>query len=413
MAPEVKFCSILQNKGCRVVQPCQMVTGVGGSSLLSGGKISAYPAGKNMSSSIGSADETRSSLDHALRLFQTFVPLIRPNVSADDQQAAATNFGNLGFDYRYYEAFLYHQHALTDGYRKMVNVIRDSGIRVLLETPVLEISRHTVGFRIRTGRSDDSREILAKRVVLATGRFGADLVTSVGLTFNLGQETSHTDFGVRLEFPTSLWPDIDSCHNDLKLHFSGARTFCVCKDGAIAPYRLGDRFLLEGTSDPDSSTGLTNLGITIRHSSKSLKEHEALMDELRANHFQISDGMPIRQRLADFLVGRPTPDSVASEPASIVYWRWGSANQCLPKITVPKVREAVEYFVSRSFPETKYSNVYVFAPVLDYYWPRFPAEPGFASRAKGLYLVGDCLGHFRGILQAFCSGLVCSESIVK
>ncbi|MGB2621088.1 MAG: hypothetical protein WAN25_01975, partial [Candidatus Acidiferrum sp.] len=71
MAPEVKFCSILQNKGCRVVQPCQMVTGVGGSSLLSGGKISAYPAGKNMSSSIGSADETRSSLDHALRLFQT------------------------------------------------------------------------------------------------------------------------------------------------------------------------------------------------------------------------------------------------------------------------------------------------------------------------------------------------------
>lgn len=413
VAADHKFCSILQNKGCRIVQPCQMISGVGGSSVLSGGKISGYPAGKTMSIAIGDQEETRNSLDRALGIFCEFVPLMSPNISEDVQRTAAARFGNIGFEFRYYDAFTYHQRDLVVGYQKMVNTIQKAGVSLLVETPVKEISTASDGFLLRTARSDAYSEILARRVVLAVGRYGIELMKSIDSTFDLQVEPNHMDFGVRLEFPTILWPEIDSCHNDLKLHFGSARTFCVCKDGMIAPYRVDDTFFVEGTSDPDSLTGLTNIGITVRYEPRDLSEQHALLSELRANHLQISTGIPIRQCLTDFLCGRAPTDVGVDETASIRYWRWGDANHCLPQKIAPSVNDAVRYFASRFFPEEVRRNVYVFAPLVDYYWPRFPGRTDFSSRTEGLYLVGDCLGRFRGILQGFCSGLICAERMSR
>ena len=53
----------------------------------------------------------------------------------------------------------------------------------------------------------------------------------------------------------------------------------------------------------------------------------------------------------------------------------------------------------------------IFAPEVDYNGLSFPVNSDFSIIPR-LYLIGDCTGRFRGILQAFCSGSICAESII-
>jgi uncharacterized FAD-dependent dehydrogenase len=99
------------------------------------------------------------------------------------------------------------------------------------------------------------------------------------------------------------------------------------------------------------------------------------------------------------------------EAASISFWAWGNANECFPEGCSTEIRAAVSYLVSQFIGNKDYPKVSVFAPEMDYYWKVFSLKRGFQSARPGVYLVGDCSGHFRGILQAFCSGLNCVDYI--
>lgn len=92
---------------------------------------------------------------------------------------------------------------------------------------------------------------------------------------NLRGKENHIDVGVRLEFPTDLYPDITKYHNDLKLLFNNARTFCVCKDGRVTHYWLEGIFFMEGNYNPNDKSGFTNLGILMRL--KPSRENEAIL----------------------------------------------------------------------------------------------------------------------------------------
>lgn len=411
-APDVKFCSILRGQGCRRVQPCQMITGVGGASLLAGGKISEFPAGRAMSGIIGNDTDTREHLESALAKFQRYIPVISSKVFQKEIDAASTEYSRLGFEFRYYNAHLYRQKDLIAGYGRMLDEICSAGLTVKLNTAVREINTSEQGFCISAIDSGRHVDFVSRRVILATGRYGMDLISSVDSKLGLGKKPNHCELGVRLEFPCSEWPDIDRCHNDLKLQFGRARTFCVCKHGVIAPYRLENSFLLEGHSDLDTASEFTNLGISLRlELSQEFDEWDLFQDVSRRLNKQ-TDGIPIRQRLLDYLAERPSKSNSVIEPSSISYWRWGNANECFPEDIAKAIRESVRYFVSRILPQDSHNRISVYAPQMDYYWPRLEVREGFESTKSGMYLIGDCSGHFRGILQAFCSGIVCAEHIL-
>ena len=94
---------------------------------------------------------------------------------------------------------------------------------------------------------------------------------------NSGGKKNHLEAGVRIEFPTRLCPDIGGYHKDLKLLFGDARTYCLCKNGKVALYRIDEVCFTEGYFTSESLTDLTNIGILVRlkpssHSNKILYE---------------------------------------------------------------------------------------------------------------------------------------------
>jgi uncharacterized FAD-dependent dehydrogenase len=90
---------------------------------------------------------------------------------------------------------------------------------------------------------------------------------------------------------------------------------------------------------------------------------------------------------------------------------WGDVNNAFPASIATEVREAVLYFAQRLLPRQHWEEVRVFAPEVEYAGLSFLVKPNFSIR-QGFYVIGDSVGQFRGIAQAFCSGIICAENLI-
>ncbi len=409
-----RFCTVLEGGACRRAEPCQITSGVGGAAVLSAGKVSALPAGRALVQILGDESRAVAALDEGLERFKQYVPLQNPDRSKPVIAQAAAEYSKYGFDFRYYDAYRYNRRDLVSGIDAMVSKMRQAGTSVLTESRVQTVEARHGGYDVYLAGPTGESRVRSTSVVIAGGRTAYRLISAVVGKLELGAGWSYPDVGVRLEFPTEIWPEIDRAHNDLKLHFGSSRTFCVCKDGWLAPYRVGDFFLLEGYSEPNERSGFTNLAVTVREPSPTGTQHEPLLDAIGTRLRSRSHGKPVRQRLSDYLkhVRSETRGPRRSvERSSVILYNWGNVEDCFPEAINSHIREAVTYFSQRLLPPSEYNSISVFAAELDYYWPQVQVDRTFQSNRVGLYFVGDAVGRFRGILQAFASGLVAAQSI--
>ena len=406
--PEVqsRYCSLLDAGSCRWAEPCEMIAGVGGTSLLSGGKLSLYPAGRGMDPLVGGRVRTTALLANALSVFRDYVPLVAPEASPSCIANAHRSFSTSGFILRHYDSYRYARSDLVAGYRAMCRCIEDLGHDIRTGTSVENIHRSGDQYRLTLRSGQHTQCVSASRLVLATGRSGGPLLSKLATIFPDVHHPGRFDVGVRLEFPYECWPGIDQYHNDLKLEFGSARTFCVCTNGGLAPYRVDDAFLLEGYSDLGSTTGLTNLGIVLRVRDQSPHLFQTILNRVKEE----SGGLPVRELLPSFLNdGEKSSDHV---PSSITFWKPGRVAHCYPADTAQAIRNAVHRLATAFLPRDQWHRVAVFAPEVDYYWPTIDVRTDFRTTVEGVFMVGDGTARFRGILQAFASGMH-TASVIK
>ena len=403
-----RSCSILQNRICRKEKPCQIVSGTGGCSLF-GSKISVFPAGGGLADILGSKELAQRKLSQAFSLLNNYLSLQKPNVTQSKRKSAKELFWKMGFKYKYYDAYLYNQEELQKSYQKIFLQLKSAGMLLLLNTKLIQIDSNEDGFELVAIRNGQKIAISTKYLVLGIGRLGRSLLESLNIKLSLGGKENQLDVGVRLEFPTDLYSDINKYHNDLKLLFNDARTFCVCKNGKIAPYFLEGVYFTEGYYNPMCRSGLTNLGILIRL--KPSPQNKLIFDEIKKRALKISDGKPCAQRLPDYLGICVKTHKFSKSFDSSIFGIQTDVNQYFPQPISAKIKKAVHYFASRLLPSDRWDEVIVFAPEVDYGGLFFPVNSDFSIIPR-MYLIGDCTGRFRGILQAFCSGIVCAESII-
>jgi len=403
-----KHCQILYGRCCEFESPCQMISGVGGCSLLASGKISGYPAGGGLVSILGSPELAKMKLNKSMELLKELVPL-QDAIVSPDQTAAERSFRDLGFSYRFYPICNVRQDQLVEGCETFFSDAKAAGMSILLNTEVTKIEVKNQLFMLTATCHKKRIAIHARKIVVAVGRLGQKLMRPVSRIPRSCSEVYHLDVGVRLEFPTEVFPEIDKYHKDLKLVFDGARTFCVCKNGIVAPYKYGDIFLLEGYYNPERKSGLTNLSIMVRFAPS--KQNIRTFNKVRRMVKKVGGGKPVRQILSNYLGNKrnfaQNPGNCASSNS---FWVWGNVDQCFPPKVAKRVNLAVGHFATRLLPKSAWQETSVFAPEADCRLIP-PINTGFRLM-PGLYLAGDCTGRFRGILQAFCSGVECADGII-
>lgn len=405
----VRSCAVLNDEICRGENPCNIISGFGGCSLLSSGKVSDYPAGSALASILKSEFLAKQNMAKALELFGSYVKLHKSSEVIENIEQATNYYKQLGFDFKYYDVYHFDEEDLKKSYENIYLQLRAAGIQVQLNTKLEHINKDQDGFALEINSNMNKRLIKSKKVILGLGRLGEKFIEELNENMHLGGKQSYFDIGVRLEYPTYLFPDLTKYHLDLKLKFNDARTYCISPNGKVALYNYRECLFTEGYSNYRQTTEYTNLAILQRLPPSG--SNKDIFDELTTNYAHINNRRPIVQNLVDYLGIKGVPSECLTNH-SLPYAKYSNINELFPSDISVSINKSVNYFVSRMLPSEHYSKMNVFAPEIDYVNTRIPVNSDF-SVLQDLYIIGSNTGQFRGILQAFCSGLICGESIME
>jgi hypothetical protein len=406
-----RYCSVIHNIDCMSESPCQVTSGFGGCSLLSGGKISMFPAGSNLAEILGSEDMAKISMSQALDLFNNYLKLNIDNKKTINIQEGSDFFKKMGFKYKYYNSCLCSNGDLLNAYKKIFQDLTSDGVKLLLQTKVIKIEYDKGRFIVTAKHNGQLITIYTIHIILAVGRSGSRFMKTLNTELNLDGRDNHLDVGVRIEFPTRLYEDIDKYHNDLKLLFNpNARTFCVCKNGKIVSYYSENISFTEGSESLSTGDNLTNFAIMVRLNPPI--DTTYIYDDIKKRMLYLGKGKLVCQRLDDYLINNDCEKFNTPIKSSTSFWKLNSIDQCFPRSVSVKIREAISHVAIQLLPKNNWDEVNLFAPEVDHSGLYFPVQKNF-SICSGIYIIGDCTGKFRGILQAFCSGMVCARSIMS
>lgn len=331
---ENRSCHISDNKGCINKNKCNMISGVGGCSLKSGCKLSLFPAGSKMKNIFGSDELFQNKMLESFELFNRYINIKPPNIPADRIQKGKEWFTKKGFQYRYYDAYMFDTEDLHNGYLNMLSQIKDSGISIILNTTILKIRAKNNHFELLALKDGENIKIRTKYLILGIGRLGNELIRTLNTELNLGGLPNFMDVGVRIEFPTNIYPDIDKYHKDLKILFNNSRTFCVCKGGKIVPYFLDGIHFSEGYENHKDKTSLTNLAIMTRLAPSSCNRE--IFEEIKLRLIKISGGKLVRQNLCEYL---GLQSQKTKNNSSCSYCIESDISNCFPPVISKSVSE--------------------------------------------------------------------------
>jgi len=402
-------CPVLFNQECIKIEPCQVLSGLGGCSLF-GGKISHFPAGSGLVNILGSKEKALKEIEKAFKYIAHNIFLEGTEMTNKDIEEAREFFNQLGFKYKHYNVYTYNAKDLRKMFHNVISSLVSDGARISFNTHMIDIEIEKDNFIVSAKQAGKNIVIHTDYLVIGVGRLGISLLKGLNSKFKLGGKKNHLEAGVRIEFPTRLCPDIDKYHKDLKLLFGDSRTYCLCKNGKIAIYNIDEVCFTEGYFTPKSSTDLTNIGILVRL--KPSLHNDKILYEIKKRILDLTKGKPGAQRLSEYLGevhGRQTANQ--SFKTSISYWENVDISKLFPPSISEKIKNAVYYFVDRIFPKDFWENIVVFAPEIHYTGLSFPVKSDFSVIPK-MYLIGECTGKFRGVLQSFTSGMFCAESII-
>jgi uncharacterized FAD-dependent dehydrogenase len=162
----------------------------------------------------------------------------------------------------------------------------------------------------------------------------------------------------------------------------------------------------EGHYDLKEKTGFTNLAILTRL--KSSYKNKETCDYIKQKCKKISSGKIINQNLNEYLGidgNRIVNDKTYTKFIN------GNINECFPSELSAEIRESVEYFISQFVDKAEWEKIEVFAPEINNEGLCFELKNDF-SVIENVHIIGECTGKFRGILQSFCSGLICAEMTI-
>ncbi|KAI0849386.1 FAD/NAD(P)-binding domain-containing protein [Daldinia vernicosa] len=361
--------------------------GHGGAGLFSDGKFSFFPSASELWSLSG--DRLRTAYEWTCSVLQD-AGLDTPPFPQNIDQYSGHEPGVDEWILKAYPS----DYLSLDSRLKFVNgLVASSKATIFSQTNIHSISYDRVAdlFRVEAESTSEavSRQLTARRVIMATGRFGP-------LQYSLKQLATDFTFK-RLEVGFRIQQHSDKAffrgmkQLDPKLRIKQAdgsvewRTFCVCRRGETCLTETGGLWTVSGRSDCPP-TGLSNCGFNCRITDSEIAEEtlKPLLESL--GNTQVHYKLPV----SDVLKGDP------------------QALAQLDRIYGPKLRELMIKgltSLANSFEDLASDiDAELIGPTLEGigWYPK--VDTALRLLNAPVWVAGDACGLFRGIVAAMISG---------
>ena len=324
---------------------CAITTGFSGAGAFSDGKLSlSYQVGGELPDLIGE-DFAQELIDYTDKIYLEFgadpkVEGVYEGPDIKDIRKRAIQAGLQLVDCPI-------RHLGTEKaqqlYLNIQNYLADAGVEMLFNTECENIIlEDSVCKGVRLREKDGTRDVLAKQVVIATGRRGADWLEKLCAEHNIAHKPGTVDIGVRVECRNEVMEKVNKVLYESKLigypkpWKNKVRTFCQNPGGFVAQENYdNDLAVVNGHSFKEKKSENTNLAILVSHNfTEPFNQPIAYAQKVGELTNMLGAGHILVQRYGDILDGKRTwqkEDVYKRQAPGLSVWGrpfWGRPHQC-------------------------------------------------------------------------------------
>lgn len=426
-----RHCPKDKTKVCVNCKPyCHITTGFSGAGAFSDGKLSlSYEVGGDLPNLIGS-EKAQEFIDYTDKIYLEFgadpkVEGLGNNEDIKDIRRKAIEAG-----LKLVDCPIRHlgTEKAQEIYLKIQNYLKENNVELRFDTITkdLIVENNTVkGVVVSDSMTKTKDEtLLSDKVIVATGRKGADWLKDMCIEHKIGHHAGTVDLGVRVEIRNEIMEKVNNVLYESKLIGHPApfrdkvRTFCQNPGGFVSQENYDNNLaIVNGHSYKDRKSDNTNLAILSSHNfSEPFNEPIEYGKKVGELVNMLGNGKIIVQRYGDILDGKRTwkkemdqinvrytlPDA---EP--------GDLTSAMPYRTMTNILNFIEA-MNTIVPGFASRETLLYGPEIKFYSNRINIDKDtFESSVEGLYCLGDSSGWTRGLMMASAMGVIMARNLIK
>lgn len=428
-AIENRRCPKNKTKTCVNCKPfCHITTGFSGAGAFSDGKLSLSPeVGGNLPELIGE-DLAQELINYTDSIYLQFGADTHIEGISDPESVKEIRKRAIQAGLRLVDCPIRHlgTEKAQDIYYSIEQYLLKNGVEMLFgyECTNLILDGNTcTGAIIKNATGNEEFSVEAEKVIVATGRRGAEWLENQCAEHNIAHEPGTVDIGVRVEVRNEVMEKVNEVLYESKLiGYPGpfknkVRTFCQNPGGFVSQENYdNDLAVVNGHSYKELKSNNTNLAILVSHNfNVPFNQPIAYAQKVGELCNMLANGHILVQRFGDILDGKRTwqkelsqsnlkptlPDAVAGDITAAIPYR--------AMTNIINFIQALDHVV----PGFASTETLLYAPELKFYSNRIKMDENLSTSIKGLYCLGDSSGWTRGLMMASVMGVLMGRKICE
>ena len=378
---------------------CHITSGFSGAGAFSDGKLSlSYEVGGDLPNLVG-AKTAQEFIDYTDKIYLDFgadtkVEGIDNNDAVKEIRRKAIQGG-----LKLVDCPIRHlgTEKAQEIYLKIQNHLLEVGVEIKFDTLVknLIIENNSVTGALLTDSLTKKKdeEVFSNKVVVATGRKGADWLKDMCVEHNINHSAGPVDIGVRVELRNEVMESVNNVLYESKLighplpFKDKVRTFCQNPGGFVSQENYDNNLaIVNGHSYKNLKSDNTNLAILSSHNfAEPFNEPIEYGKKVAELVNMLGNGKILVQRYGDILDGKRTWEHELYE---------SNVKHTLPDAEAGDLTSAMPYRTM--------TNILNFIEAMD----KIKLDTNFETNIKGLHCLGDSSGWTRGLMMASAMGVM-------
>lgn len=419
---ENRVCPKAKTKDCVHCKPyCNITSGFSGAGAFSDGKLSLNrEVGGDFPNLVGE-DFAQELIDYTDKIYldfgaDTHIEGVSNFDAIKEIRKRATIAGLKLVDCPIRHLGTEKAHKL---YYDIEQFLIQNGVKILANKTCSDI---VIENGVCKGAVVDGETILADKVIVATGRKGADWLDDMCRIHGIGREPGIVDIGVRVEVRNEIMEKVNEALYESKLigypkpFCNKVRTFCQNPGGFVAQENYDNNLaVVNGHSFKELKSDNTNLAILCSHHfTVPFDDPIAYAKRVGELMNMLGDGKILVQRLGDIKQGKRTWQNELSRTnlkPTLADAVAGDITAALPYRTLTNILNFIEQ-MDKVVPGFASDETLLYAPELKFYSNRVKMDKDLNTNVKNLHCLGDASGWTRGLMMASSMGVYMARKLI-
>ncbi len=415
---EKRVCPAGKNSTCVHCKICNITNGFAGAGAFSDGKFNLGTAyGGTLGEELGeeTADKYIKEVDNILNEYCTSdIPKVYKSNDALKLKCLQNNLRLLDMNVK---------HLGTDNnFLTMQNIIKslaDFGADLLHFYNCKSIEKQGGDYLLTY---ENGKTLSAKKVIIATGRSGANFVNDFCKEHGVKTHSNHVDIGVRVEMKDIIWREFSEKIYEPKILYKTktfedrCRMFCFNQGGLVSAENNHGIITANGHSFAQKEKKTENCNFAILSSirfTEPFDQPTEYAENISRLANMIGNGNVLVQRFGDLIRGRRTNEHrlMQNTVTPTLKATAGDISLVLPHRILTNIIETI-YALDKVAPGTANDDTLLYGCESKYYSIR----PVFMNKKfeliDGVYIIGDGSGICRGLSQSGAMGIYVADCIL-